>query len=317
MVTLRSASPAISPDSQPHLPSYLSLACTVSGYSPTTNYDPDRLARSRDASPHRLTNERHPQPLPPVYAVRNNLLSPPNVVPLPQQHAGGMEQQRTVIRREFMRSDTTTLISRDSVDACYTLSNGHAKFVSEHKSFINGTEETKKTATQTETKSFIQQRVERLYGPGALAQGFFISKRIRDGRLSECACSTPKPKSKEVHSKSMRDDLLNDERGMKQSSSSPALPVLRHLRPEFRAQLPMLMSPKRTNESTMQKSITIPVLKEEAKSNGYANNSNGNICMNGNRKAEVEKSEKSEECNPGEYYCFLQGYFSCKCAYTG
>lgn len=282
----------------------------MSGYSPTTNYDPERLAKSRDASPHRLTNEYHPQPLPPTYAVRNNLLSPPNVVPLPQQSATSMEQQRTVIRREFMRSETTTLISHDSVDACYRLSNGHAKFVSEHKSFINGTEDVKKTATQTETKSFIQQRVERLYGPGALAQGFFISKRIRDGRLSECgsACSTPKPKFKEPHSKSMCDDLLKDERGMKQSSSSPALPVLRHLRPEFRAQLPILMSPKRTNESAMQKSVTLPVLKGEAKSNGHVSNSNGNVCINGNRKTTIENSEKPEECNTGEYRYYLHRY---------
>ncbi|VEN54049.1 unnamed protein product, partial [Callosobruchus maculatus] len=53
VVTLRSVSLASpSPSEYHHLPSYLSLACTVNGYSTTTNYDPVRLARSRDASPH-------------------------------------------------------------------------------------------------------------------------------------------------------------------------------------------------------------------------------------------------------------------------
>ncbi|XP_063222343.1 uncharacterized protein LOC134530941 [Bacillus rossius redtenbacheri] len=70
-------------------------------------------------------------------------------------------------------------------------------------------------------KSFIQQRVERLYGPGALAQGFFIRTkgllRDPDDQVSE--------------------DALDAEVPVRVTSSSPALPVLRHLRPEFRAQL--------------------------------------------------------------------------------
>ncbi|PSN49258.1 hypothetical protein C0J52_08199 [Blattella germanica] len=69
------------------------------------------------------------------------------------------------------------------------------------------------------TKSFIQQRVERLYGPGALAQGFF--RRVRH-----------KPPD-ETQSLSEGHVSQNGTR----SNSNPSLPVLRHLRPEFRAQL--------------------------------------------------------------------------------
>lgn len=61
--TLRSASIISPPTPEPHLPSYLSLACTVNGYSTTTHYDPLRLAsRSRDASPHRIESDPHLKP---------------------------------------------------------------------------------------------------------------------------------------------------------------------------------------------------------------------------------------------------------------
>lgn len=107
----------------------------------------------------------------------------------------------------------------------------------------------------TETKSFIQQRVERLYGPGALAQGFFVTKRHNDSE-SEKENSFVEQNGKESP--------------MKQSSSSPALPVLRHLRPEFRAQLPIMVSRKGGVESSMQKSSTVPTLKDEIKVNGHS-----------------------------------------------
>lgn len=117
----------------------------------------------------------------------------------------------------------------------------------------------------TETKSFIQQRVERLYGPGALAQGFFVTKRQKS-RLSECEDNKSGLNSEaDKHSKSMTDTLDDDEPEpmMKQSTSSPTLPVLRHLRPEFRAQLPIISPKKGAMEGALQKSVTIPKLKDE------------------------------------------------------
>lgn len=103
-------------------------------------------------------------------------------------------------------------------------------------------------------KSFIQQRVERLYGPGALAQGFFNQKRYKlksqseedDSKvLTEKSLNCPDTFSQSrKHNKSF-DDIYSSPNGDLDSSIS--LPVLRHLRPEFRAQLPIL-SPKKTSK---------------------------------------------------------------------
>nr|CAH7718061.1 unnamed protein product [Callosobruchus chinensis] len=314
VVTLRSVSLAsTSPSEYHHLPSYLSLACTVNGYSTTTNYDPVRLARSRDASPHRidsggvgdLTTAHRPTDRPPTYAVHNNLLSPPNLVPLPPLVAatapsclksGKMENVTTALAHhhgEFYSSKTVTFVSgketrysssvfsHDSVDSC--IENGHlttqnkvVSFETKNITSYNGqTRCTSETALKqeytngNETKSFIQQRVERLYGPGALAQGFFVSKRQKS-RLSESEDSNRNNNESERHSKSFNDKSMNEEEQepvIKQSTSTPTLPVLRHLRPEFRAQLPII-SPKKP-EGHLQKSITVPKLKDEVKVNGH------------------------------------------------
>jgi hypothetical protein len=88
-------------------------------------------------------------------------------------------------------------------------------------------------------KSFIQQRVERLYGPGALAQGFFF-KRSSANKLG---LSDTSNKSSNNNNTSL-DDATAEE-------SLKSLPVLRHLRPEFRAQLPVV-SPRRPTDGTEQ-----------------------------------------------------------------
>ncbi|KAJ8937299.1 hypothetical protein NQ314_011938, partial [Rhamnusium bicolor] len=291
--TLRSAS-IVTPSPEPHLPSYLSLACTVNGYSTTTNYDPIRLARSRDASPHRIDSDLTSNKV--TYSIQNNLLSPPNLVPLPTcskpkvtktskmgentlAHHNHQEFYSSSKTMSFMSKDThftsNLFTTKDSIDGC--LENGHHTIHSKCVSFesknitsfenknittINGqskcTSETslrQEYSNGTETKSFIQQRVERLYGPGALAQGFFVTKRQKN-RLSESEEKNASTDS-DQHSKSLSDKLLEDddlEPTMKQSTSSPTLPVLRHLRPEFRAQLP----------------IIIPKLKDEVKVNGHS-----------------------------------------------
>lgn len=295
--TLRSAS-VVTPSPEPHLPSYLSLACTVNGYSTTTHYDPLRLAsRSRDVSPHRIDTDNQSVPKITTFSIQNNLLSPPNIVPLPTHK---MENALTQHRNEFYSSlKTSTYMSKqsyssgifssitqskDTTDSC--LENGHhniqnkcVSFESTNMSATNGqrkciseTAMKQEYSNGTETKSFIQQRVERLYGPGALAQGFFITKPQKS-RLSESDSKTHTPVS-DKHSKSMNDNLLEDdlEYGMKQSTSSPTLPVLRHLRPEFRAQLPMISSRRgqQLEITTIQKSITIPKLKDDIKVNGHS-----------------------------------------------
>lgn len=83
-------------------------------------------------------------------------------------------------------------------------------------------------------KSFIQQRVERLYGPGALAQGFFFKRSVARSNVSDSGFN-----------KSTSDSASTDNANAEESLRN--LPVLRHLRPEFRAQLPVVGSRKPTD----------------------------------------------------------------------
>lgn len=320
--TLRSVS-LVTPSPEPHLPSYLSLACTVNGYSTTTNYDPDRLSKSRDASPHRPhehdQHQSHLTPASKLYSVHNNLLSPPNLVPLPinkttknmadhtvtHHHQQILTSTKTIkFTSHESRSYSKNIYSTDSVDA--TIENGHyngnskmkfernittngqSKFIeSTIREFING----------RESKSFIQQRIERLYGPGALAQGFFVMKRQKS-KLSESENYQHSDHSQtdEVHSVSMCDKLLQEQTEssvMKQSASSPALPVLRHLRPEFRAQLP-IVKPRKSGDCVVMKSSTVPKIADEV--NGHPKveevsklpSENGSVSKKDNGFAEKE-----------------------------
>lgn len=310
MGTLRSASiPTTSPE--PRLPSYLSLACTVNGYSTTINYDPERLARSRDTSPHR-PNEHHAQDnLTTTYSIHNNLLSPPNLVPLPiynniigaqrsNKNMSDNTMATTHHRREFYSSSsnttttthisseskniTSTIYSSDIVDSCLEngLRNTIGKCVKYETNTLaangNSLEKSIQEYSSVQEKSVIQQRVERLYGPGFLAQGFLLMKRQKNKSYETENIEKHLTGTHDTHSKSMSDQLLQDglvEGGMKQSTSSPTLPVLRHLRPEFRAQLPILKS-KKAIECNMQKSVTIPTIVDGV--NGHSNDLDKESC---------------------------------------
>lgn len=138
----------------------------------------------------------------------------------------------------------------------------------------------KDTGNDAETKSFIQQRVERLYGPGALAQGLYSPKKPKQNEenggsvsLSSILVEKSQNSSKfngyaastfATHGSSSDVENVNLD-----ASDEAPLPVLRHLRPEFRAQLPML-SPKRTT----------PV-KAMSSSNGKLENGIGVSSSNG------------------------------------
>lgn len=230
-------------------PSYLNLACTVNGYSNITNYDSKhrdifRIPRSREVSPIR----------PQDYHVTST--EPKSMYLTPSYKPSEMTENKSNYRSmTFMSKETTNFVKNmlhDDTDGCQNKLNG--KYISyESKisqcSYLNGQEKAFSETTIKETfssnrKSFIQQRVERLYGPAALAQGFFITNRMKN-RNSESENS----ESFQEKSKTKIDE---------ENNVSPALPVLRHLRPEFRAQLPIL-SPKRSNyENSLQKSTTVP-----------------------------------------------------------
>lgn len=236
-------------------PSYLNLACTVNGYSNITNYD----SRNRDIF--RIPKSREVSPIRPqdhvthITQEKSTYLSPNyNSTEMAESKSiqTGYTFTSTNRTMTYMSKETTNFVKKmlheDTVDACVE-KNEKPKYIYEsnkisHCSYTNGQE---KTFTETSVresyssnrKSFIQQRVERLYGPAALAQGFFITNRM----------------------KSRNSESENGENGHQETKPDQdisALPVLRHLRPEFRAQLPIL-SPKRSNyENSIQKSTTVP-----------------------------------------------------------
>lgn len=309
-------------------PSYLNLACTVNGYSNITNYDSKlrenfRIPRSREVSPIRLQdyhvnepthtqNKENSKYLTPNY---NNYTSSPSKMTESKSHtvlqsgytySSSSARTMTYMSKEN-RNFTKSMLYDDNVDGCIEKKGRlNGKFTSyetnkiSHCSYanINGKEKTYSEAAVQENyytngqsnqngtnKSFIQQRVERLYGPAALAQGFFIlnkKKTRRDSENEQINSNDNYFRSKDTSFETEKDVNI------KQNSSSPSLPVLRHLRPEFRAQLPIL-SPKRSNsENTMQKSTTVP-LSLTTVTNGIERKS----LINGSKSVELIENKEN------------------------
>lgn len=113
-------------------------------------------------------------------------------------------------------------------------------------------------------KSFIEQRVERLYGPGALAQGFHANRRSMEKTVlserniysntptrlgSGCTGNSPlKALNGNGTGGIYTPKRVAPNQGTNEENEKhleDTIPVLRHLRPEFRAQLP-ISSPKRS-----------------------------------------------------------------------
>ncbi|KAK9503488.1 hypothetical protein O3M35_010033 [Rhynocoris fuscipes] len=114
----------------------------------------------------------------------------------------------------YSRTSTTT----SSFSTNTTTTNGNASAASR---LITPT----KFTEQLSPSSFIVQRVERLYGPGALAQGFYSPRKSTTTVSNNKSTVTT---TKDISSNNNDDDQIK---------SDSSLPVLKLLRPEFRAQL--------------------------------------------------------------------------------
>lgn len=253
-------------------PSYLNLACCVNGYSNLTTYDSklrQNINKSREVSPirpiiHTLQYNRGeggqylvvPVPVPVAAAIandtskmdtrRNNLISPDKRY---------YQSQKTTTNSSVTTTRTSEMSSKDVTDN-----------VNYFKS-MNLTSIARDEAEIKSPKSFIQQRVERLYGPGALAQGFYSPKRSNSDSNSSVLSERSQNSTITVHNKIFKTEYRNGVAPISSQTPLPTvlknvaesenvnfvdsdnhqddqLPVLRHLRPEFRAQLPIL-SPKR------------------------------------------------------------------------
>ncbi|KAJ9575706.1 hypothetical protein L9F63_007465, partial [Diploptera punctata] len=306
-------------------PSYLGLACSISGYSGITTYDsklregfrsrdhsPGRISiiKSRDVSPLRSNGEQ----ITPTYreSTRNfmsSMLTTDSsfssthyessnspLTSVPRDGFGAFspvkcspESPKTAARdspgsRVTLTRDSSGLStpikpspespktsSKDSLTAPTVSpqkrSPGAVRVVeftsqtksydfsdsSQSKNFAEGSQSSRSVLTDGEShsfqtngsnaentwssKSFIQQRVERLYGPGALAQGFF--RRVRSKPPDE----VQEPPEGEISQNGIR------------SNTNSSLPVLRHLRPEFRAQLSLGPTTKKISGHEEESSV--------------------------------------------------------------
>ncbi|XP_045530869.1 uncharacterized protein LOC123718432 isoform X1 [Pieris brassicae] len=283
-------------------PSYLNLACSVNGYTNLTTYDSkirQDINKSREASPIRpITHYRTDPLLVPIPVSANKLVVPtfPHDTNLTSKAPSKahtdpylantfMAAENRQLKNDFLGTMTTksyissesksfSSIQKDEVDQVFKCSYSETNFIS-GKEFSEYTitsnekrvEITKENGEKLTSpmKSFIQQRVERLYGPGALAQGFF-QRHKSDDILTEKSLNCQSP-----------------ERVKSTEETSPKdLPVLRHLRPEFRAQLPIL-SPRKSKIDS-PKSETSEVNIEVIENGKTVNEVNG-------AKSEVKNGE--------------------------
>ncbi|KAK1122441.1 hypothetical protein K0M31_009662 [Melipona bicolor] len=315
-------------------PSYLGLACSISGYSGINRYDSKLREgfRSRDSSPGTRLITRDTSPA--AFRSNENLNVPAHPYPPKSQSisplamdrqngfSNGLKEECKVETYRESRSSMSIYQGYSEVDKGVLHSTysdispvqastptkrtpGISQMMScsqQNKHFsvspkqptvnlstasfsdtniLNGTMEqvenqTINSSTSSE-KSFIQQRVERLYGPGALAQGFFF--RRSTSRLS----NTDSSLNKSSNNNNVSTENANTEESLKN------LPVLRHLRPEFRAQLPVV-SPRRPTDGSEQvlkplQRVTPVSRKAEQKPKiPAAKNLDGNLADSGAQK---------------------------------
>lgn len=281
-------------------PSYLNLACCVNGYSNLTTYDSkfrQSINKSREVSPIRpITHTVH------YNRGESNYLVVPVSIPINDHNkTTSMMDAHTILSPEkrFYAQQTqqqktheiTSTSGRDITDninsnGCTTY---FKKTILASSTTTTLTTSGGHTTTGTDSaKSFIQQRVERLYGPGALAQGLYSPKKPKQhdengGSVSLASILVEKSQNSSkfngyatnafaTNGSSVTTTRTSDVENVNLDASTEApLPVLRHLRPEFRAQLPML-SPKRTTPVKVTNGDTMTTT---ATSNGKAECQNG------------------------------------------
>lgn len=270
-------------------PSYVSLACCISGYTNLTTYNSKQREgfRSRDISPARITGvSREVSPhrgddgsssgLASYTSDCGNFLTAQPKHLTDKEHRSdkggekmwnGNRSNGTATKSNGCASKMTT----STFTSSSTTSGSESYYSCESHSMVSATHyqdrvittrrsdasiECRSSSTSlsssssSDTSSFILQRVERLYGPGALAQGFYTRHRPRYT-----------PPAQEVSS-----DIAKD------VEKETSLPVLKLLRPEFRAQLSLAKRKSGSSSSTPNRSIdegdstpkerTIPIVIE-------------------------------------------------------
>lgn len=206
-------------------PSYLNLACCVNGYSNYTNYDSiqrKEINKSREVSPIRplissINMARQPRS-------NENLLSVPPPVTFVKQ------SPLTSITKRFASLNINN--DKDTTDNASMMTNGNGSVVNR--------------------KSFIQQRVEKLYGTTKILTTVKSSDSIQingNGTITHSA----------THNGSTNGTAKVDEK----ENDEVCLPVMKHLRPEFCKQL-QFMNPSSPKKSSLTRTSTGNVLLKSA-----------------------------------------------------
>ena len=178
--------------SEKKTPSYVSLSCAVSGYSGLNRYDSrarQEISRSRDSSrdatrlPLCLNKSRDSSPVRARYELKTRkssggiLLSDitvnaANPIEYQQQQNQQWNGRSKSVDRGYLRQNFLNgyLQYKPPTNPTSTTNNEERGRVRIRSSTVPH------QGTQQDSKSVIQQRIERLYGPAALAGGFFLVK---------------------------------------------------------------------------------------------------------------------------------------------
>lgn len=296
-------------------PSYLNLACCVNGYSNLTQYDSkyrQSINKSREVSPirpitHTVNYNR---------SENTNYLGVPIFIPISNSVNDNskkpiiMDRTHSIVSPEnhfYTKSQHTAVdintAGRDVPDninktSCTTYFKKTTKFTATTSHSVVKLGEKDSSAT---SKSFIQQRVERLYGTGAFAQGLYSPKKpksnVENGATVAHVLAEKSQNSSKFNSDGHGTSSITTISSNSSSSTvsagghdvenmhvdNDALPVLRHLRPEFRAQLPAL-SPKRltratklTSTNALNGKLNGTTISSNGSNNNYNNKSTSNI----------------------------------------
>ncbi|KAA0202223.1 hypothetical protein HAZT_HAZT009956 [Hyalella azteca] len=162
------------------------------------------------------------------------------------------------------------------------------------------------------TKSFIKERIERLYGPGALAVGFSRRSEAVNRTMGNSIKRTPDTRcqGRIIPIKLEYDDQVDNSVSSKEPGRGMPS-VFRHLRPEFRYQLPVKSSVASSNSSSGNNSDKfstnnapnireIPVEIETSKaSNGTAKPYSMLSCQEDSRTHSNLSPAKENSCDVG------------------
>lgn len=187
--------PQIEVDNGKKTPSYVSLSCAVSGYSGLNRYDSrarQEISRSRDSSrdgnrlPLCLTKSRDSSPIRSRYEMKTRKPSGGLLLTdIPTTGASSPVQYQQQQQQNQQWSGRSKSVDRGYLRQNFL--NGYLQYkppTSPPTSATNNEERGRARIRSTtapnygaaDSKSVIQQRIERLYGPAALAGGFFLVK---------------------------------------------------------------------------------------------------------------------------------------------